>query len=400
MNRKVCITGFGVLSAIGLSAQENLQALLSNQHGIGVLKNVPSVFNGELLVGEIKKSNSELKDLLDPKNINTNSRGVLMALLAIKEALSQANISKKDLKNTALISGTSVGGMDLFEQGYQGVLDKNIHHPRYYFSEHDCGNLNTKIATELGLQGFISTISTACSSSANAIMLGARLLKNKLADRVIVGGSDALSKFTINGFNTLGILDREHTKPFDKNRQGLNLGEGAGYLVLEAEDVCHGKKIYGYISGYGNANDAFHQTASSDEGIGSKLSINKALEVAGLKPTHIDYINTHGTGTPNNDYSESAAMISVFGQNNIPLFNSLKPFTGHTLAACGSIELIYSIFSMQENIVFPSLNFKEEIEETALTPTTKNTAKTINHILSNSFGFGGNCTSLILSKEI
>lgn len=388
-----------MVSAIGLNAQENKKALISNKHGISMLANIPSVFKGNLLVGEIKYSTEQLKNLVKPQNIHTNSRGVLMGILAVKESIEQAGLTKEELKSTAMVSGTSVGGMDLFEQGYKGVINKDIKNQHYYFSEHDCGNINAKIATEIGLQGNISTISTACSSSANAIMLGARLIKHNLADRVIVGGSDALSKFTINGFNTLGILDREHTKPFDKNRQGLNLGEGAGYLVLEAEEVCKGKNIFGYITGYGNANDAFHQTASSDDGIGSKLSISKAISMAGLQSKDIEYVNTHGTGTPNNDLSESNAMLSIFGKNNVPLFNSLKPFTGHTLAACGSIELIYSIFSMQENTVFPSLNFKESIEETQLNPVSKNTSKPLYHILSNSFGFGGNCTSLILSKE-
>lgn len=323
-----------------------------------------------------------------------------MGIIAVKEAINLAKLTANEIVNTALISGTSVGGMDLFEQGYPDVLNNDIKNPKFYYEEHDCGNINSKIASEIGLKAYLSTISTACSSSANAILLGTRMIKAGLVDRAIVGGSDALSKFTINGFNTLGILDENHTSPFDENRKGLNLGEGAAYLVLEAEELSLNKTIYGYVSGYGNANDAFHQTASSDDGTGSKLSIKKALKVAKIKASDIDYINTHGTGTPNNDLSESIAMLEIFGENKIPPFNSLKPYTGHTLAACGSIEAIFSLFSMNRNILFPSLNFKNAIATTNLTPITEviNNQK-VTTVLSNSFGFGGNCTSLIFTKK-
>lgn len=401
MQHKVCITGYGLITALGNNAAENFTALKHGKHGISTLELITSIHKNNTLVGEIKLSNQELENKAKLKNVKVNTRGTLLAIIAVKEAVAQAQLNKEALLNTALISGTSVGGMDLFEQGFKAVLDENITNPNYYFSEHDCGNLNQKIATEIGLKSYATTISTACSSSANAILLGAKMIKNGMVERAIVGGSDALSKFTINGFNTLGILDTEHTRPFDETRAGLNLGEGAGYLVLENDIVAKNKEILGYISGWGNANDAFHQTASSDEAIGAKLAIKKALETANIKPKEIEYINTHGTGTPNNDESESKAIIDIFGQNQVPLFNSLKPFTGHTLAACGSIETIFSLFSIHNSMVFPSLNFKNPIKDRGLVPActlTKNVS--INHVLSNSLGFGGNCTSLIISKAV
>lgn len=399
MSKKVCITGVGVNCAIGNNSSECFSALKNGSHGISKLTALDSIFKDKILVGELKLSNEELNHLTNLKNIKTNSRGVLMAILAVKEALHEAQLSPKELVNCALISGTSVGGMELFEKGYPFVLSNNLQNPKMYFSEHDCGNINSKIASEFGIKAYLSTISTACSSSANAILLGTRLIQSGIVDRAIVGGSDCLSKFTINGFNTLGILDEEHTKPFDMERRGLNLGEGAAYLVLEAEEVCRDKNILGVVAGYGNSNDAFHQTASSVEGTGSKLSIKKAFESAGIESNEIDYINTHGTGTPNNDLSESNAMIELFGKETIPPFNSLKPYTGHTLAACGSIEAIFSLFSINSGILFPTLNFKNPIQETGLLPVyslMKN--QEINTVLSNSFGFGGNCTSLIVSK--
>jgi 3-oxoacyl-[acyl-carrier-protein] synthase-1 len=156
-------------------------------------------------------------------------------------------------------------------------------------------------------------------------------------DRVIVGGTDGLAKFTINGFKTLMIQSDTFNTPFDNNRKGLNLGEAAAFLVLESEESVkkHNSKVLAYVSGYANANDAFHQTASSENGEGAFLAMNKAFEMSGLKPSDIDYINMHGTATPNNDLSEGRAVIRVFGEENVPDFSSTKAFTGHTLAAAG-----------------------------------------------------------------
>jgi len=270
-----------------------------------------------------------------------------------------------------------------------------------YISCHDGGEVANKIANEIGLKGMVTTISTACSSSANAIMLGARLIKSGKLNRVVVGGTDALAKFTINGFKTLMILSDENNMPFDKDRKGLNLGEAAAYLVLESDEIVEkeNKKVLARVSGYGNANDAFHQTASSENGDGAFLAMQKALQIANLKPEQIDYINVHGTATPNNDLSEGRALVRIFGENKVPEFSSTKPFTGHTLAAAAAIEAIYSILAIQNNVVYPNLNFKTQMEEFNLIPQTTLKNKNIEHVLSNSFGFGGNCSTLIFSKN-
>ena len=221
-------------------------------------------------------------------------------------------------------------------------------------------------------------------------------------DKVIVGGTDALSKFTMNGFNTLMILSDTYNTPFDENRKGLNLGEGAAYLVLESERSYkkRNKQPIAYIAGYANANDAFHQTASSEDGEGAFLAMKKAFEVADLSPKDIDYINVHGTATPNNDLSEGRAIINIYeGSDKLPEFSSTKPFTGHTLAAAASIEAVFSIFALREGLIFPNLNFKDKMKEFDLTPVTELAHKEVNTILSNSFGFGGNCSSLIFTKS-
>jgi 3-oxoacyl-(acyl-carrier-protein) synthase len=268
-----------------------------------------------------------------------------------------------------------------------------------YIASHHLGDGTQKIADELGFTDFVSTISTACSSAANAIMLGVRMIEAGKLDRVIVGGTDTLSKFTINGFKTLMILSDDLCAPFDADRKGLNLGEAAAYLILESDDLINknNKKVLARLSGYGNANDAFHQTASSETGEGAFLAMRKALSMANLASSQIDYINAHGTATPNNDLSESVAIQRVFN-HKIPDFSSTKAFTGHTLAAAGAIEAVFSVLAIQDQCMFPNLNFKTKIPETGLVPTTNLKHKNIEHVLSNSFGFGGNCSTLIFSK--
>jgi 3-oxoacyl-[acyl-carrier-protein] synthase-1 len=216
-------------------------------------------------------------------------------------------------------------------------------------------------------------------------MLGARMIKSGRLDRVVVGGTDALSKFTINGFKTLMILSDTYNTPFDENRKGLNLGEAAAFLVLESDEIVarENRKVLAYVKGYGNANDAFHQTASSENGDGAVLAMEKALKVAGLQPEDIDYVNAHGTATPNNDLSEGRAMLRIFGEGKVPEFSSTKAYTGHTLAVAGGVEAVYSILAIQNNRIYPNLNFKTPMKEFDLRPQTQVKEKEIKNVLSN-----------------
>lgn len=387
----------GIISAIGNTLEENMTSLLSSTSGIGILSHIKSKQASLIKVGEVKRSNQELITQLQIPNENNFTRTALLGLAAAKEAVVNSRIFNIDDCRTGFISATSVGGMDKTELYFKEF--KKFPETQKYIASHHAGDSTQKIADALGITGYVTTISTACSSAANAIMLGARLIKLGKLDRVIVGGTDALSKFTINGFQTLMILSDEACAPFDLNRKGLNLGEAAAYIVLESADVVkkQNKKVLAYLSGYGNANDAFHQTASSETGEGAFLAMQKALNLANLEPSQIDYINAHGTATQNNDVSESVAIKRIFGEY-VPDFSSTKAFTGHTLAAAGAIEAVFSILALQEQIVFPNLNFKTKIPETGLTPVVTLQHKTIEHVLSNSFGFGGNCSTLIFSK--
>ena len=228
-------------------------------------------------------------------------------------------------------------------------------------------------------------------------MLGARLIQSGRLDRVIVGGADSLAKYTVNGFNSLMILSENPCKPFDIDRDGLTLGEGAGYLVLEGANTCKNKLKLAEVLGYGNANDAHHPSATSDEAHGPRLAMERALASCNLPSDSIDYVNAHGTGTPNNDSTEMFAFHKTFG--TIPPFNSTKSYTGHTLAASGAVEAIHSIISLCNTELYPSLNCEEPISDYNTRPIREFTKlNDMKIVMSNSFGFGGSCTSLIFSK--
>ncbi|MDN3690959.1 beta-ketoacyl-[acyl-carrier-protein] synthase family protein [Chryseobacterium tructae] len=399
MSQKIAITGMGIISSIGNNVEENFISLQSGKHGISDIQMFETRHAGAIKTGEIKLSNEELVQQLQLNEDNNVTRTSLLGMIAAKEAVKSAGISHINGYKTGLISSTSVGGMDITEKYFYSYED--FPEKQKYIDAHDAGNSSLAIADHLGLKGMVSTISTACSSAANAIMMGAKLIKNGVLDRVIVGGTDSLSKFTLNGFNTLMILTDSYNTPFDNDRKGLNLGEAAAFLVLESDEVVkkENKQVLAYLSGYGNANDAHHQTASSENGQGAFLAMQQALKISGLKKEDIDYINVHGTATPNNDLSEGIAMIRIFGENSVPEFSSTKAFTGHTLAAAAGIEAVFSILAMQHSLIFPNLNFKTKMEEFDLTPVTELKEKNINHVLSNSFGFGGNCSTLIFSKS-
>lgn len=398
MHTKVAITGMGIISSIGNNVDENFHALVNGKAGISTIENLETIHKDVIKVGEIKLTNQQLAQRLQLSPDNNFSRTAMLGTIAAQQAVENAGIQNINEYRTGLISATSVGGMDMTERYYYEYFENEA--CQKYISSHDAGDSTHKIAEHLGLKGLVTTVSTACSSAANAIMMGARLIQSGQLDRVIVGGTDALAKFTINGFKTLMILSDTDNTPFDNNRKGLNLGEAAAFLVLESGTLVQKehKKVLGYVSGFGNANDAYHQTASSENGEGAFLAMQKALKLANLKPSDIDYINAHGTATPNNDLSEGRAIIRIFGEN-VPEFSSTKGFTGHTLAAAAAIEAVYSVLALQNNIIFPNLNFKTPMEEFNLLPQTTVKEKAITHVLSNSFGFGGNCSTVLFSKS-
>ena len=411
------VAGYGIISAIGNDAQSVLRSLKEKQTGIGPMRYLDSSHK-ELPVGEVKLSNEEMTQMLGLDGKDSHSRTVLMGAIAIRQALEDANIDLKG-KRVVVINGTTVGGMDVTERYFLQMREQDDLLP--LIEKHDCGSSTREMADLAGLsETEVCTISTACSSAANAIILGSEMLKMGEADIVIAGGTESLSKFHLNGFNTLMILDKEQCRPFDKTRTGLNLGEGAAFVVLtrtlvksEELRVKNESNKQGsegnsdsslftlrsslFIRGYGNRCDAFHQTASSENGEGAFLAMSDAMQMAGLKPQDIQYINAHGTGTPNNDASESAAIRRVFG-DSIPPVSSTKGFTGHTTSAAGAIEAVISILALQHGFVPANLGWKTQ-DSDCITPSMGSGKYPISNVLCNSFGFGGNDSALIISKD-
>ncbi len=329
------------------------------------------------------------------------SRTALLGMLAIRQAMQDAALDKRQCfaespLRLALVSGTTVGGMDITERYFQDVeTAENVD----YFRQHDCGNNTQLMADYFGCFADVQTISTACSSAANALMVGAEMIRNGEADIVVAGGTEALSQFHLSGFNALMILDKEPCRPFDATRAGLNLGEGAAYVVLESEESARNRNqgVLAYLTGYANTCDAFHQTASSENGEGAYRSMTQALQMAGLQAGEIAYVNAHGTGTPNNDQSETVALRRVFGES-LPPVSSTKSFTGHTTSASGSIESVICLLAMQHGFFPANIGWKQMMDG-GLIPTLGEESVELPHVLCNSFGFGGNDTSLIFSLQ-
>ena len=392
---RIFVTGMGVISAIGNNLAENHIALSHGKCGIGKATFLQSKYTANLPFGEVKLSTEELRTNLEAFAPQM-TRTTLLALHACQEAISNANLNETDLQSydTALIGASTVGGMCLIDELYNDANKKSNGSP--YLSSYDASSIDIYLQKHFNVLGICNTFNTACSSSANAIMYGARLLKNGFAKRAIVGGVDSLSKFTVNGFNALHILSDEICTPFDQGRKGLNLGEGAAYLVLEKEDDLKGKKVYAELTGYCNSNDAFHPSSLSSEGNGPFLAMQGALKIAKLNPQDISFVNVHGTGTENNDLSESKAMLRLF--EKIPPFASTKSNIGHTLGASGAIEAVYSILNLIHQEVYPHLNFQTSVEGTDMIPIISTSKIRVENVLSNSFGFGGNCSSLLFSN--
>ena len=391
---RIAVSGAGVVSSIGIGVGENMSSFRDGRSGISMSPELLQTVH-RLPVGEVRHTDSELCAMLGLPASCHMSRTALLGMLAVKEALADASV--RDGLRVGLVSATSVGGMDLTEHFFEDYMRDSSSGRLRDVKMHDCAASTKAIAEYCGINGYSTTISTACSSAANAIMFAARLIRHGIVDCVVAGGTDALSAFTLNGFKSLMILDEEPCRPFDEGRKGLNLGEGAGYLVLQREDTLS-KEAYCYLSGYANFNDAYHQTASSPSGEGGYLAMKGALEMAGISPEDVSYVNVHGTGTGNNDASEGAALKRLFG-GSMPKFSSTKGFTGHTLAAAGGIEAVFSVMALSKGCVYPDLRFRNPVPELGLIPETSYQENCrLENVLTNSFGFGGNCTSLVFSK--
>lgn len=395
---RLCIAGLGVVTCLGVGVPANRERLRTGKGGIELGSSHLKIPVPSLPVGEVPLDNQSLRDALGiAQGEGFISRTALLGMLAARECLEAASVNAAP-ERIGFINGTTVGGMDGGERFYaryssEGKADLGL------LKMYDCGAIERAIASYCGIQGYRTSVSTACSSGANAVLLGAQLIAHGRLDAVLVGGCDALTLFTINGFRSLRIYSEEVCRPFDRERSGLNLGEGAAYLLLCREECLRpGERVFGYYLGGANRNDAYHQTASSPDGRGAVLTMQAALKQADCQPEHVQYVNAHGTGTMVNDSSEGAALQRVFSRG-VPLFNSTKGYTGHTLGAAGAIEAVFTVLSILQGEVYASLGF-HAAEEGGLSPVTEyREVPALRLAMSNSFGFGGNSCSLLFGSS-
>ncbi|MCQ2339622.1 MAG: beta-ketoacyl-[acyl-carrier-protein] synthase family protein [Paludibacteraceae bacterium] len=359
----IAITGIGIVSALGIGQSANRATLRQSESHVGSLTILPTRHRN-WPAGEIGLTNEQL---ISEAHLNipaTYSRNTILGIMALQEALHDAGASC-----TTLINGTTVGNMDKTE-GYYGAWMREDWTTIGEIAHHRAALHTRQMADYCGMTD-MQTVSTACSSALNAIICGANRIRNGEVKCVAVGGVDSLTKIHWNGFASLGILSAQRCRPFQDDRDGINLGEGAAYLIIENAEYAkaRGAHIYGYITGYCNGCDAYHPTASSPDGEGAYQTMRTSLAMAGLTPADIPYINAHGTATPNNDASELCAIQRLWG-DQLPIIESTKPLTGHTTSASGSIEVIFCLDRMQE--------------------------KGYHSALCNAFGFGGNDSTIIV----
>ncbi len=388
------ITGLGCISAAGLDLDTALVNMFAGKRN----PQPPTKFTTEHQVASlVLELSDELKLPLDEEE-EIYSRTCQLALVAAQQALTDAGWDSESLrgKRVGVCLGTTVGCALNCDDFYRTYKDEGDDVPDMgIMSRFLRSNPAAVVAQQLKLDGPVQTVVNACSSGTDAIGIGAGWLRAGACDIVIAGGTDELLRLTYSGFSSLMITAPEPCKPFDVNRKGLNLGEGAGVVILESAELSKAKQKRGYLRGYGSACDAYHLTAPHPEGTGLKRAIFEALAAAQLNATDIAFINAHGTGTPDNDRVESRVMKAVFPGKP---FGSTKGFTGHTLGAAGGIEAVFTIACLQRGEIPASIGFSTADPECPAEPVKVNTAISGSNALSESLAFGGNNAVLIFAK--
>ncbi len=386
------ITGLGVIAAPGCGVDEIWAAIAAGHSGLQPLTLFQSPRYGQIPVGEITR---DLTTLGAPLH---GSRSDRLVWLAARDALQSANLDPKSVAaRTGVLLGSSVGGTYDTERFLTALIkEKKMRARPTRF--HECSSPVDVVADAFGLLGPSFAISTACSSGALAIATAAELIQSGQADVMLAGGTDSLSHTTWAGFHSLLLVDTQGCRPFDAARGGMSFGEGAAVLIIEAEEHARqrGAKILARLTGWGASCDAHHVTSPHPDGAGALAAMQSALRRAQLTPADVGYVNAHGTGTRDNDVAEGKALKSLFGAN-VPPFSSTKRFFGHSLAASGAIEAVVCIEALRRQQLPANPGFTQVDPAIGLTPVTETRAAKLTHVMSNSFGFGGNNAVLIFS---
>ena len=401
MSKRVVITGVGVISPIGSTKKEFWDNLCEGK--LGNRQKVESFDTEKFDVnigGEVKDFDpSPYFKHLDP---NKYGRTTQLAVASAKMALEDAGINLDDsTEEAAVCIGTTMGNNSVLERHHDLVREENKVADAEFISHYPTNMISAAVAEEIGSEGTCMVIPTACAAGNYAIGFGKDLIEDNKAKIAIVGGADAMSRVIYTTFHRLGALSQESSKPFDKNRDGINVSEGAGMVVLEEYEhaVSRGARIYAELKGYGLACDAYHTTAPHPEGEGAVWAIEEAIKQAGITNEDISYINAHGTGTRANDQTESLAIMKVFGENTDIPVSSIKSMLGHTMGAASAIEAVCCTLAIYNSVIPPTMNHKDSDSECIqnVVPNKKQ-ATPVHYALSNSFAFGGNICNIILGR--
>jgi len=398
--RRVVVTGLGAVTSIGSSVSEFWKNLLAGVCGIRPL----SLFDASTYRTQTAAEAPEIPDgFLSPAEKRRMSRADRMGLAAAAEALSQAGLeaSREDPTRVGVILGGGTSGLIDSELVYEAWLQGRRGRPSRVLN-HLPDAITDRVAQRFGLEGLKSTITTACSSAANAMGYAYDAIVGGLADVMVTGGSDVLARLTYGGFNSLRSVDPDPCRPFDRERRGLSIGEAAGILVFEEEDRARrrGAPILGEFLGYGVTSDAFHMTAPDPSGSAGARTIRAALEAARRNLSDVDYVNAHGTATPQNDSAETAAIKMALGSRarEIPV-SSIKSMIGHCLCASGAIEAIATVMTVREGCVPPTIHYEHPDPACDLDYVPNDSRDVpVSLALSNSFAFGGNSSVVVIAR--
>jgi 3-oxoacyl-[acyl-carrier-protein] synthase II len=401
MNRKkVVVTGLGVVSSVGIGKDSFWSSIISGKSGISKVSSIDTKDFRCQYAGEIKNFNPE--SFIARRRINFLGRSSQLAIAATSLALEDSKLPFKyiDKKRVGVLIGTTMGEKPIEDSIDEWVLQGIDKINKTNLLQSTANNISSNIANYFKFHGPNYLIPTACAAGNYAIGYGFDLIKKGALDCAIVGGADAFSKLAFTGFQRVYAMAPEKCQPFDKNRKGMLVGEGAGILVLESLESASNRDstIYAELLGYGLSCDAYHMTASQIEGIDK--AIRNALRDADIKPDEVDYINAHGTGTQNNDKTECAAIKRVFNGNSSSLsVSSIKSMLGHPMGAASAIEAIACSLTVKDNTIPPTINF-EIPDPNCDIDCIPNTAKKkrVNIALNNGFAFGGNNSCLVIKK--
>jgi len=382
------ITGLGVISAAGGNLRETLNSFADGQRNAGPVSLFPTTLQYPVFeVSRIPRS-YYLK----------GQRTISLALIAVDQALNDAGLSDLSQYRVGVCMGTTVASQ-LNDLEFYTSYRNHGSAPMEAVDRFLKGNLAEYVARRISARGPNLTVVNACSSGTDAIGIALSWLKSDLCDIAIAGGADELNHIPYCGFGSLGILNVELCAPFDRDRKGLNLGEGAGVLIIEKRPVAHkrGKASDLFLAGYGSSSDAYHLTAPSPEGVGLKKSVRTALAEAGIEPRDVSFVNAHGTGTLDNDLVEGKVLAEMFGPDLAML--STKGFTGHTLGAAGGVEAVFTVLGLKEGWVPASAGFRNRDESIPIAPIGEKTAVRGSYAVSTSLAFGGNNAAIVIGRE-